>query len=138
MQESKYQWIAAIFAALLLWGGYNQWLVVEMARKVNLIQGKVLLIAGKVAVTEGRCCCSWPGAGWYCVKQWENGEIETQNCANISCPSAQCTFIGTQEAWDTYQFGVCVWDGAFDRMNTTDGVKHASAKACWAAGCACE
>ena len=71
----------------------------------------------------------FPGAGYYCVSVYEGPSCEE---LTLSTPPT-CGYIGTQAAWDAFQFGVCVGTSNPFSMSVTDYVKHATVKACQAA-----
>jgi len=74
------------------------------------------------------CPVPWPGAGWYCITGYEG---ESCDALTLFTPAA-CAYIGTEAAWDAYQFGVCLGSGPYS-MSVTDYVKHADLTACNAA-----
>ena len=71
----------------------------------------------------------FPGAGYYCVSVYEGPSCEE---LTLSTPPT-CGYIGTQAAWDAFQFGVCVGTSNPFSMSVTDYVKHATVEACQAA-----
>jgi hypothetical protein len=101
----------------------------------SLVNGAIYMPGGQIPVTEERCCCGWPGKGWYCVISY--GYLVEGCTGSANASYTDCIEIVSQDDWDSYLFNVCQPAGlpGESYMNTTDGIIHATEQDCIDAGC---
>lgn len=102
---------------------------------LTLVNGSVYWNGTTIPYTASRCCCEFPGAGWYCIQYWESGYGDCNVSLTCWNDQTRCEYIGSQAQWDSWQFDVCQYQETLAFMWKTPGIRYDDDYAC---GIVCE